>query len=540
MFDLTGLRATFALTAALALSGCASVDGFADHAVRTNIEVERTQNEILLLNIVRSSKRHPPVYTTLQSVTGNARPSAEMSLAIPFGPGAGANSLGLGLKGHDGPSVTAGPLDTQEFYQGIMTPIKPAIIDFYVQQGYTKSLLFNLFFNRIELKQGGKVVVFRNYPGDDKDLEPFQFLLERLIRLGLTTERASEDATVYGPLLTKTEADALGELASAAKAGLEVNQVTLCDMTADDWQGLVARGKTTITRSLRKKAARDKKPAVEMAAEEIEAKCKEDGFDKSTAASFVRTLFKNPPAIAYRVEKPGTETKARFAFDANQNYYKTIEKHAEKASFELRAQLSDLSAGPKSDALRITIALLAGNNAVKRKLKDFNDKKPIEIAIVPRSTDGVIYYLGELVRRAHDPDRTWNGSADVASGRFVVGYHYGLTSTPADDSPKVDFTKLEHQCQFKAGEENEGGKWYEEGKWNDANCVPVFWVDTHATDGFVSIDYEGKSYAVPSGTITNVRSERVSQVMGILAQLVALNKSAKDTPATSVLNVVNP
>ena len=42
-------------------------------------------------------------------------------------------------------------LDTQEFYQGILTPIPLQAFDYYLQQGFPPELLFDLFVLKIEV-----------------------------------------------------------------------------------------------------------------------------------------------------------------------------------------------------------------------------------------------------------------------------------------------------------------------------------------------------------------------------------------------------
>ena len=87
------------------LTGCATVDSFSSRATQFNLEAEQTQNEVLLLNIVRSSMRRPREFTALQTVSGTASASGGLSLGIPFGRNNGANALGLTSSASGGRSL---------------------------------------------------------------------------------------------------------------------------------------------------------------------------------------------------------------------------------------------------------------------------------------------------------------------------------------------------------------------------------------------------------------------------------------------------
>src|SRR5262245_43536148 len=67
------------LLVSLALVGCAVVDRFSDRAVVYNLQAEDSQQQALLLNIVRAALRRPMQFTTLQSITGTASASGSIN-----------------------------------------------------------------------------------------------------------------------------------------------------------------------------------------------------------------------------------------------------------------------------------------------------------------------------------------------------------------------------------------------------------------------------------------------------------------------------
>lgn len=103
--------------------------------------------------------------------------------------------------------------------------------------------------------------------------------------------------------------------------------------------------------------------------------------------------------------------------------------------------------------------------------------------IFPRSTEAIIYYLGEVIRYQNaDP-----------TGKFLVRVPVGRRG---DTEPLFVLSP--------------GG----------------------VSDPLATISYRGTSYAAPaSGT-------RTAQVVNIVRQLISLNRSAKDIPTTNILTVV--
>jgi hypothetical protein len=161
-------------------------------------------------------------------------------------------------------------------------------------------------------------------------------------------------------------------------------------------------------------------------------------------------------------------------------------------------------------SLRSESTALAGALCGKGGCKPADE---IELSFVVRSTDGIIYYLGEVARRQHYPD---------GDPERVLGYR---RAPSAQSTP----------CML--GKDNQ---------WTDTNCQAIFWVDRDAASPgeVAAVEYEGTRFSVPGRLPGPTRvvhpGLRSSQVFGIVGQLLALNKAAKDQPNTSILNVINP
>src|ERR1700748_2482557 len=179
------LRNTFTKTFAvvvicLGLAACAVVDQYSGRAVMYNLQAEQAQEQALLLNVVRASLRRPMQFTGLQSITGTANASGSVTaggsssvqkpLISLFGPSpprsrtlvasiAGATVGGTGtISG--GPTFSVPVLDTQEFYQGFLTPISGQLLDLYIQYGYPRDGIFHVMIEKGVFKrlEGGRRV----------------------------------------------------------------------------------------------------------------------------------------------------------------------------------------------------------------------------------------------------------------------------------------------------------------------------------------------------------------------------------------------
>jgi hypothetical protein len=188
---------------------------------------ERTQNEMLLLNIVRASKRHPMYFTSFSMLRGNmSYLLGTGNLTVPFG------RIGTGLNGaysiapnaslQMNPGFDLAVLDSQEFIAGLMTPVPIEIIDYYWQQGWPKQLLLHLFIERIEItnKKTKKTEVFDNYPVKG-EFERFRNKLR-----SMDCDIGSE--TVFDAIGSEIEEKAAKDpkqLIAIQKAGLELKPV---------------------------------------------------------------------------------------------------------------------------------------------------------------------------------------------------------------------------------------------------------------------------------------------------------------------------
>ena len=183
------------------VSSCAVVDRFADHSVEYNMQAEAIKNQNLLNNIIRSAYRKPLQFTDLVAVTGQVSISGTGAFTVPFGGPRTGFIFSPGATTSDSPIFNLSVLNTKEFYQGILAPIKAQIISYYLSQGFPSRLFLTLLISEIEEGTRPRLTKYYNVPGWYQD---FARELDELIDNALTV-RPIDDVHVLGPPLRADE-----------------------------------------------------------------------------------------------------------------------------------------------------------------------------------------------------------------------------------------------------------------------------------------------------------------------------------------------
>lgn len=157
----------------------------------------------------------------------------------------------------------------------------------------------------------------------------------------------------------------------------------------------------------------------------------------------------------------------------------------------LAPRSSDMTLGGDDEAERSTTSLRLGKQGFFDELLPAGYTGDLVVDITLRSAQGIIYYLGEYVRPSAPPVLLRQ------NGTGCPGY-----------------------------------------------CIPILRVlpvsAVPPEERFVEIGYRGASYAVPlSGAVLGEAAGRSSQTIDLVQQLLNLNRSAKDLPATPLVRVYN-
>lgn len=485
----TGARVAIAVKArywlpttifAIILVGCGVVDQYSGRAIVYNLEAEQAQEQALLLNIVRAYLRRPMQFTTVSSITGVASASAgaqyTLPTNVPFRPATqGATGIAAfpplptwmfsgSVSG--GPVFTVPVLDTQEFYQGILKAIPGQIWDLYIQANYPRDLLFNVFVQKVVMHTGEESChtercefVFTNYPGDDTQIETFQAFADYLLELGLTTEQSTPPAVDF-------------------VKPTSVNVRYVGNPSAD--------GKAQVVGPPGGSAPSEAPPAprpfkICFAPRTDE---KAELVDGGSLCGSSKSDRSKPKSIDGRIETSGA---ASLHLANSRKFIQSL--------IESR-QLNRLI--KENTKLRDDLELLLSGRTVK--------KEKVKITIYMRSTDGMIYYLGELVRRQFkDKD-------------------------PHDTFEKEDKAYKTHVADACIAAQ----------ELDDNFCSYIF----HLHQGLapepgavVSVFYDGRWFSLPA---SQGAVDRSSMTFEFLKQQIALNSSAKGLPQSSVITSAGP
>jgi hypothetical protein len=439
------LAALFGL--GIAVAGCSAADKFGDRGVEYNAQILESQNKTILLNIVRASLRHPLAFTSLATVSGTASVSGQLGFNLPFVQNMADNAyFGANPQAtvSGGPTFTVNNLDTQEFTQGILKPISMQVIDYYLQDGIPPEIIYYLLIGKVVISGDNDTPIaeIHNSPEVADGFASFQSFISATSKLKLRTEKVDREKDI-GPRLSARDLAGLSPMITADQAGLEVATLDVGTLPSEE-------------------AAPFKEKHIRQ----------------------VYQLRKVSPDYRFCFDLSG-DRKAQFAFGgisyfiepspdslcgaANQN---APGRKGKRGSGDAKTGTAQNPTNARD--FEVTITRLDGN-ALSSSAQKFE--------IYPRSTEGAIYYLGELVRYQSAAGSPISVSAGGGQAAFF---------------------------NVHAGE-------------------PL-------PNTLVSVSYLDRTYNL--GGANGDNSDRSAEVFNILTQLINLNKSAKDVPAASVVTLV--
>lgn len=214
-----------AIIIACCLSACGTLDSYGDRVERLNRSITDARNSLLLLNILRAGYGHPMSFTAITNITANQVAGA--SLDGPSGAWAGpplilsAIASGRpGISGSIGGSIGVTPLESREFYQGLLQSLTLDTVQFLHAQGYPRQLLYHLLIENVRLRDGSGERLLWNDAAEPRHGE-FSDFIQGLIAAGVTLEAGRRGGRLCfdrglttpppgaGPICTTDDADGL-------------------------------------------------------------------------------------------------------------------------------------------------------------------------------------------------------------------------------------------------------------------------------------------------------------------------------------------
>lgn len=441
-------------SAIFGLTACAVVDQYAGRAVVYNLQAEQAQEQALLLNVVRASVRRPMQFTGLQSISGTASASG----SITGGGSSTRQTPYISLFGLTPPSsstlvsnIVAGSLGGTATMSGGPTFSVPVLDTQEFYKGFLNPI------------SGQSLDLYFQY-GYPRDVL-FNVMIQKIIIKRLDAGCRVE---VHTP-----------------ECEMTIRNYAPEDVSLELFQGiigyLIRLGLSTepiIEPAIKQKGSTDAKAAPD---ERLFGFC----FAPREAADYRlinRHVLCGHPAAGLQLKASEIGRKSLISGVPlpkdliDKLYADTIEPR--------------LSSDARADGFR--------------KIREFGGKN-VSISFNTRSIEGILYYLGEVVRRSAHPES-------------------GQSSHPVQvrvGPPQNPFPK--QSCPF-------------EGPIDGYRCTDLFVVEEGVSDpNGISVDYEGGHYTISSDT----GSSWTMPVFDIVKQLQALNTSAKQLPASNLISVLS-
>jgi hypothetical protein len=466
-------------------------------AIEHNDFVAQTTNRQTVLNILRARHREPMHFTSLGTIGGKVQSQGQLAWNTAFNGNGGSlaqtdstvtatgatgavntvtttdsvvDTLSRGatnitpsafINVNTGTDFQVIPNATEEFYRGILGSMTSGVVIHYLRQGFPPDLLTHLVVGRIDVyarisETGRKPRLvlldsISNAPDEDADIAQFMAAV-RCRQLGYSVSPiAASHMPVPVSSLSGISADVLTRLrAVRARDGTVSYEIvtparnefglTLARPPGADCSNLQAQ----LVRWLNERAA----------AEEIRLRTGFSLFNVDAQAARLNPDLR-PYSAQARVEQ------------------------SSDAQLAISEEIS-VAGGPSFTGPNFFTPLLPEGT-----------QGDLVIEVTLRSVEGILYYLGEYVRR---------------------------------DNPRP---LLRHENCPSGG-----------------YCLPILRIrpasEITSSQRFIDVAYRGNLYAVPlAGPILNAESGRSSQVISLVQQLLNLHRSSRDLPTTPLIRIQN-
>ncbi|MGE0801754.1 MAG: hypothetical protein AB7G13_09785 [Lautropia sp.] len=184
-----------AAAAALALlCACATVDNADSRMEAINRNITDARNKAILLNIARASYGHPLNFVAITSIGGNRSLGGGFGLpSLILGPTLGSDPRhyvfgGNAVSGSASNNFNINPLESKEFYTGLLAPLDLETAQFFISQGFPREIVFYLFVDWLVIRGSGGTAHVANDP-DSPAFSRFVDYMHRAVDYGLSLER---------------------------------------------------------------------------------------------------------------------------------------------------------------------------------------------------------------------------------------------------------------------------------------------------------------------------------------------------------------
>lgn len=422
------------------LTGCMVVDAFGPRLDAFNEEAGASKARVLVINVLRSAYSEPLEFDNLATVLGTASASATVGASLPIVTHMPAVSYTFSpsVMASGGPQFTAQFLDTKEFLLGLQAPISKETIA-SLDATFPIELVLPLLIQEMEFQSpGGTLHRLLNTGLNEGESTRFGNAVQQLANAGLSTEQFTETAPT-GPPITDSK-------------------------TANDEQ---AKGLTVKPFTVPTTFPSTDDPSL--------TKQEYDGLK----AKHVTLYYKEVKSM----------TTTRFCFDPIK--YDERQKLIANQNPVILSPLKIPSSVALFEGMPDAVLTILPSYVCGAKMKREGAQEVLRF--VPRTTEGVIDYLGQIAR-------------------LELGLVDGDSKSNSEAGPLV---------------------------WVGNRKARLFTISRgKILTRAISVSRGlGEEYSVP---IDPYRNDLSGTVLRILSELITLNSSAKDLPLPSVIPVIVP
>jgi hypothetical protein len=226
------MRAIAAILA-VCLSACVPQSILRDRAIEQNVTIEDVTDAILVANILRARDQAPLQFADIPLMHESFQVTAGVTPTILFGPihaGSGSHTVAPTVTVQEAPTFDLSNLDTQEFVTGVMSPIKPSVVKYWLDRGLDERIALLLFFSSVTITTAnGDTLTIQNSPRtagkrgprEAGDFDRYLYVINQLS--GQTRVLEVPDLSPVGPPFVLTMDKHLKELSKVDSGKYEVD-----------------------------------------------------------------------------------------------------------------------------------------------------------------------------------------------------------------------------------------------------------------------------------------------------------------------------
>ncbi|HXZ00811.1 MAG TPA: hypothetical protein VEI03_12480 [Stellaceae bacterium] len=142
---------------ALCVNGCTGLwpsSSLSANSLDYNAAIQDAGDKLLVINILRARDLAPLHFGDVPSIHETVQLTAGLTPTFIFGPvhpGSVSNSVAAAVSLQDAPTFEMDNLDTQDFVTGVMSPIEPKVVKYWLDRGMDQRIALLLFFSGVSV-----------------------------------------------------------------------------------------------------------------------------------------------------------------------------------------------------------------------------------------------------------------------------------------------------------------------------------------------------------------------------------------------------